>query len=287
VGRSPCLSIIKKERYIMTAWANVGGSYNQYDMASDGYKLVVTKDGAAQTAVTANNDNAGGLALDVNGRADVEFNGEGTTLHVKNTHINNPIELALHVEGLVKIQENAAAGLDLLTIANSTLAGGGLNCQCPVQIDRTIKFTGGTNPSFIDSADDVPLHINAGSAGHLPGDVNLGGGLSGANTNVLGSLQVTGTSDLNDTVDLDANVTGVAIDGNNANTGTSATAIKATGIIALDARGRIDLASDKKLSMDGNTGSNYLIFSSANSRIEFYIGGTLHFYIDDHGGHNA
>jgi hypothetical protein len=271
----------------MASWGNQANTQYGQDMDSNGHTLIVTKNGAAQTAVTVYNDNAGGLALDVNGRADVEFNGEGTALHVKNTHINNPIEMALHVEGLVKIQENAAAGLDLLTIANSTLAGGGLNCQCPVQIDRTIKFTGGTNPSFIDSADDVPLHINAGSAGHLPGDVNLGGGLSGANTNVLGSLQVTGTSDLNDTVDLDANVTGVALDVNNANSGTSATAIKATGIIALDARGKIALASDKKLSLDGTTGDNYLIFSSANSRIEFYLGGTLHFYIDDHGGHNA
>jgi hypothetical protein len=77
------------------------------------------------------------------------------------------------------------------------------------------------------------------------------------------------------------------MDVENANTGSTATAIKATGKIALQAEGHVAVASGKKVGLDGPTGDNYIIYSSANSRIEFYIGGTLHFYIDDHGGHNA
>jgi hypothetical protein len=86
---------------------------------------------------------------------------------------------------------------------------------------------------------------------------------------------------------MDVNTSGVGLDVNNANQTGTAIAIKATGPVALDAHGHIVVASGQRVVLDGGTGDNFLTYSSANSRIEFYVGGSLHFYIDDHGGHSV
>lgn len=40
------------------------------------------------------------------------------------------------------------------------------------------------------------------------------------------------------------------------------------------------LIADKKIYLDGNTKSTYLVYDSGNSRIEFYVSDTLEGFID-------
>lgn len=110
---------------------------------------------------------------------------------------------------------------------------------------------------------------------------------------IEGTLHVTGDSvDLDAPVDLDCTTTGVALDVTNASDDPGAVAIKATGQLAIDARGRsrfsdhIALPSDKRMILDGTGAQNYITYNSAEERIEFYIGGVLKFIIDENGGSN-
>jgi hypothetical protein len=366
-----------------------------YALDVDGRMDVNINTIGAAVAVTNPNSASIALALDVNGSVDIDRDGNDSTLIIHNDDSEGH---ALEVDGKAKITiNNAAASVDALKIVNENANGGGLNCQCPVNIKSHIKFNDALLNSYIDSADGKILNINTlGSSGSITigrtsgADTNImgnlkvkeeinpsgasgstlslanssigynvviGGGQANRSTNVNnvlkciwginhplsgqpvpvgglsngvhlaasgsetrvkctldvdesavfnetvtcednvtveGILQVTGNNvDLDTTVDVDCNTAGPGLDVNNASTDQNAVGIKVEGRTALEARGKsaftdnMHLAADKNLCLDGTTGENYMKYDSTNAHIEFYIGGSLVFYIDENGGHNA
>jgi hypothetical protein len=174
------------------------------------------------------------------------------------------------------------SGYHLIATKNSSTDAAikGVNSQgVAIKAEGDLQVTGN-----IDTPSGPPSYdLNLGT-GHAI-EVNIG--RDGIYTNVLGILNVQTQIDLHGWFNVELNQPDGAIAVvNNTSTDSSSAAISATGRTALQAHGHIAVDSGKVVTLDGSTGQNYITYNSANSRIEFYIGGTLRFVIDSTGGHN-
>lgn len=305
-------------------------------------KTHVVRYAADESALMVDNGQNDGLALDVNGRLDVQSNTENTTARIVQDHyaslalyvggkvsIANEINetgvtianylvegAALEVNGRAELTINSGAQYDALKITNQNPYGKGLNCQCPVEIKKSIKFNDANENAFIDSADGRWLQLNTlGQSssvyiGRLDGPETriqselwvrdnikpLGSSLDlslpSVATKVKGPLQAEEAATFDGVINAaggivaEYEIVDAVLDVTNPSADPAATAIRASGPIALDARGHIAIESGKSLSLDGLSRQNYITYNAARSRMEFYIGGTLVFVIDSTGGHN-
>jgi hypothetical protein len=230
------------------------------------YHLKVTRDSSTDPAIKGIQSNSSGVAIQSDGKLQVNGDANVTgTLKTDSIHgsSGNTVQVATVDHGVVEL-------------------GDGTYTDSAVKVNGTLRCE-----RFIDTIGSGILSVGQGAGGCAYNHTtSLQLGRSDINTHVLGPLLAEDHVSVNGTLDLDADGTGAAMDVSNANEASTATAINATGRIALQAHGYIALDSGKALTLDGSTGQNYLMYSSANSRIEFYIGGTLRFVIDSTGGHN-
>ncbi len=257
----------------MASWGNQANTPYAQDMESpSGYHLYATKNNANDAALKGSNNLGNAVQsegkLQVNGDSDLNGN-----LDVSGTLKSDTI---LGSSGYLVEVANVNHGS--VNLGNGSYGDSIVKTLCPLHCN-----------GFIDTISAVPLRIGQ-SLQNNASNVELG--RSGINVFVRGELRadehvvIDGSVDLDNILDLDANIAGVALDVNNANTGASSVGISATGRTALQAHGHIALDSDKNLALDGTTGQNYIKYNSAQSRIEFYIGGNLVFTVDSNGGHN-
>jgi hypothetical protein len=257
----------------MASWGNQTGQQFNQDMESpSGYHLYATKNNANDAAIKGSNDS--GLAVHSDGKLKVDGDSD----------LNGDLD----VSGTLKSDTVVGSSGNLVEIAN--VNHGNVNLGNGSYIDSIVKSLCSFHCNgSIDTISAVPLTIGQ-SYQNNASSIELG--RSGINIYVRGELRaddhvvIDGSVDLDNTLDLDANTAGVALDVNNSNTGTSCVGISATGRTALQAYGHIALDSNKALALDGSTGENYIKYNSTQSRIEFYIGGNLVFTVDSNGGHN-
>jgi hypothetical protein len=248
----------------MASWGNQQNTPYAQDMESPtGYHLQATKNASNDAAIKGTN--SGGNAIQSDGK--LQVNGD--------SDLNGDLDVSgtIHTDAILGSSGNTVQVGH--AVHGSVIIGDGQYSDSYTKVYSPLQCT-----QFIDTIFSNPLSLGQTNAS----SVQLGH--DDINTHVLGPLSVDDNVSVAGTLDLDANGTGAAMDVNNSNAGSAATAIKATGSIALDARGHVAIESDKGLSLDGLTHQSYIIFNSANSRLEFYIGGTLRFIIDSTGGHN-
>lgn len=263
-----------------------------------GYHLYAMKNNANDSAIKGSNNQGPAIhsdgKLQVDGQVIIDDSGSAQTAMSITSHTGNVY--ALDVAGKVRlIKDTLYAALQVIN--NIVTGSGGIAIDATGRIQST--FSGGSAAMKVEHTLNSELALDVVGRAQIREDVSApysvldviqdstGNAIrSGGPFVCTGPADLDGPVDLDNILDLDTDTTGVAMDVNNANTDPAATAIKASGPIALDARGHVAIDSGKILSRDGTSRNNYIKYNSAESRIEFFIGSNLVFIVDSNGGHN-